>query len=128
MPRPDRSEVARVLLEKAEGDLTALETLVSDERQADHVVGLLAQQTVEKAAKAVLVLADVEIPRTHDVGYLFELLADGGADIPPAVLLGDRLTPWAGAWRYDGSDDPLDRVAALDAARAAAAWAREKLS
>jgi HEPN domain-containing protein len=46
-------EVARVLLEKAAGDLAALELLASDQNQADHVVGFHAQQAVEKSIKAV---------------------------------------------------------------------------
>lgn len=127
MSIPDRDEVARVLLEKAEGDLRAVETLAADESQADHVIGLFAQQAVEKSAKAVLVTRGAEIPRTHDVGYLCELLADAGADIPDAVAAADWLTPWAGTWRYDSFDEHLDRAKASEAAQAALAWARDQL-
>lgn len=127
MSAPDRDDVARILLEKAEGDLHALETLAPDKSQADHVLGLFAQQAVEKSAKAVLAARGVEIPRTHDVGYLCELLAEAGADIPDAVAAADWLTPWAGTWRYDSSDEHLDRVKASEAAQAALTWARDRL-
>lgn len=82
MPEPDRAEVAALLLEKAEGDLTALEVLAVDERQTDHVVGLFAQQSVEKAVKAVLVSCGVEIPRTHDPRL--PVRARGGSRLPGA--------------------------------------------
>lgn len=127
MPTPEQSEVARVLLNRAEGDLRALETLAADDKQADHAIGLFAQQTVEKSAKAVLAARGAEIPRTHDLGYLSELLADTGGDVPSAVTAADWLTPWAGTWRYDASDEPLDRTRALHAAEAALAWARDEL-
>jgi HEPN domain-containing protein len=69
LPTPEQREVARLLLEKAAGDLSALKTLADDESQADHVIGLLAQQTVEKSLKAALAICEVEIPRTHDLGF-----------------------------------------------------------
>jgi HEPN domain-containing protein len=75
LPTPEHLEVARLLLEKAAGDLAALKVLAGDENQADHVVGLLARQTVEKSIKAVLASREVEIPRTHDIGYLTKLCA-----------------------------------------------------
>jgi HEPN domain-containing protein len=70
LSRPEHLEVAQVLLEKAQGDLAAVQLLAGDERQSDHVVGFHAQQAVEKAIKAVLVSRELEIPLTHDIGYL----------------------------------------------------------
>lgn len=52
---------------------------------------------------------------------------EAGFPVPDDVGTGDRLSPWAGAWRYDASGDPLDRAEALDTARAALAWARGRL-
>jgi HEPN domain-containing protein len=125
---PDRAAAAREFLEHAEGDLRAAETLAPDETQADHVIGLSAQQAVEKSLKAVLVARDTEVPRTHDLTYLVDLVADSGDATPDALAESDRLTSWAGAWRYEESEEPLDRGAALATARAAVDWAREQLS
>jgi HEPN domain-containing protein len=100
LPTPEHLEVARLLLEKAAGDLAALKVLAGDDNQADHVVGLLAQQTVEKSIKAVLASREVEIPRTHDLGYLTKLCA-GHRSLPEDVAASQWLTPWAGGWRYD---------------------------
>ena len=36
----------------------------------DDVVGYHAQQAVEKAIKAVLVLCGIDFPRTHDLDFL----------------------------------------------------------
>jgi HEPN domain-containing protein len=123
----DRADAARELFERAEGDLRAAETLAPDERQADHVVGLSAQQAVEKSLKAVLVGLDVEVPRTHDLTFLIGLLNESGVSTPDSLAESDRLTLWAGAWRYEESDETLDRAAAVSLAQAAVEWARAQL-
>lgn len=127
MSAPDRAAAAREFFEHAMGDLRAAETLASDDRQADHVVGLSAQQAVEKSLKAVLVGLDVEVPRTHDLTYLIGLVNESGASTPESLAESDRLTLWAGAWRYEESDEPLDRAAAVSVAKAAVEWARTQL-
>lgn len=127
MSVPDRAEAARELLEHADGDLRAVEALAADESQADHVIGLSAQQAVEKALKAVLVTLDAEIPRTHDLAYLVRVVLKAGGSPPAALADSDWLSPWAGAWRYEESDDSLDRVAAVDTARVALTWAHDQL-
>ncbi|MGH2852862.1 MAG: HEPN domain-containing protein [Solirubrobacteraceae bacterium] len=123
MPTPEHLEVARLLLDKAAGDLAAVRALAADENQADHVVGFHAQQTVEKSIKAVLASREVEIPMTHDLGYLATLVE--GADGPPPDVAGSRwLTPWAGGWRYETEGSPIDRALAVSVAEAAFEWSR----
>lgn len=118
LPRPEHVEVAQILLEKATGDLTALRTLAADQNQTDHVVGFHAQQAVEKAIKAVLASYEVEIPMTHDLGYLATLV-----ETPPREVAESRwLTPWAGGWRYDAESSPIDREKAVQAAEGAVEW------
>lgn len=126
MPTPEQMEVARLLLEKAAGDLSALKALADDENQADHVVGLLAQQTVEKSLKAALAICGVEIPRTHDIGYLTRLCAEHRL-MPDDLAASQWLTPWAGGWRYDIEGVQLDRVLAVSVAETAHAWSRTLL-
>lgn len=121
MPRLEHVEVAGLLLEKATGDLAALQVLAVDPNQADHVVGFHAQQAVEKSIKAVLASREVEIPMTHDLGYLVTLVET----LPPEVSESRWLTPWAGGWRYDAQGSPIDRQKALRAAQGAVEWAKD---
>lgn len=127
MSEPDNAREAGLLLDRAEGDLKALESLIGDDDQADHVLGLLAQQSIEKSAKAILVARGEESPHTHDLTYLFRLLRDAGIEVPAPMATGDSLGPWAGHLRYESTVPPLDRAESLTAARAAVEWARAQL-
>jgi len=119
LPGPEHVEVAQLLLEKAGGDLAALRVLAADQNQADHVVGFHAQQAVEKSIKAVLASREIEIPMTHDLGYLVTLVER----LPPQVAESRWLTPWAGGWRYDAEGSPMEREKALRVAQCAVEWA-----
>lgn len=127
MPTPEQREVAQHLLDNAKGDLHAVETLASDDSQSDRVLGLLAQQAVEKSLKSVLVAFAVEIPLTHDLAALAKRVRAAGVAPPEPLEVADWLTPWAGPWRYGHSGQELDRDAALAAARAAVDWAQGEL-
>lgn len=72
MSTPEHREVAKLLLQKAREDLSAAQVLVATEDQADHIIGFHLQQAVEKALKSILAEHAIEIPRTHDLGYLVE--------------------------------------------------------
>lgn len=118
MSTPEHREVARLLLEKANEDLSAAKALIAEE-QADHVIGFHFQQAAEKAMKAVLAENAIEIPRTHDLDFLVEQLRNLELDIPPAIASCDWLTPWGVLFRYDADPDPLDQTKGLDTATAA---------
>lgn len=94
--------------------------LAGDRSQADHIIGFLAQQAVEKALKAVLAHSALEIPRTHDLAYLASLLPE--RDSAPSDIR--WLTPWAVTWRYDDRVEGLDRSRAIESASSAVMWAR----
>jgi len=126
LPTPEHLEVARLLLDKAAGDLSALRVLASDQAQADHVIGFHAQQTVEKSIKAVLASREVELPMTHDLGYLATLCAEL-EPLPADVATSSWLTPWAGGWRYDTEASPVDRVLAVAVAESAFDWGRSRV-
>lgn len=96
MPTPEHLEVAQLLLQKAEGDLAAARLLASDPSQADHVVGFHAQQAVEKSLKAVLAVREVEIPLSHDLGFLVKL-CEAADPVPSDVAGSSWLTPWQAA-------------------------------
>jgi HEPN domain-containing protein len=125
---PEHREVAQLLLQKAREDLSAARVLVATEDQADHVIGFHLQQAIEKALKAILALRAIEIPRTHDLAYLTELLGNLEIEVPATVASSDWLTPWGVLFRYDDNPDGLDRDKALEAAKAAIDLAEELLS
>ena len=123
MSTPEHREVAFLLLGKARADLSAARLLANDASQDDGVVGFHAQQATEKAIKAVLAERELEIPRTHDLGYLLELVARSGIHVPTDPDQVVWLNPWAVTMRYDELQSPLDRCAALHSAELAVAWA-----
>lgn len=116
---PEHHEVAQLLLQKAREDHSAARVLVATEDQTDHVIGFHLQQAIEKALKAILAQHEIEIPRTHDLGYLLELLGSLDVEIPHPVASSDWLTPWGVLFRYDTYSDTLDRDKGLEAVTAA---------
>ena len=63
--------------------------------------GFTAQQAVEKILKAWIVLADRQVPRTHDLG---DLLALAGISLEPELL---ALQVFAVEARYEEGPFPL---------------------
>lgn len=107
----------------AHEDFWAAETLGADPEAAARLVCTLAQQAAEKALKALLVLEDIDPPRTHNVQLLADLVPRAGRIADVAADLA-RLSLWAVESRYPG-DWP---EASVDDAEVALAAAREVLS
>ncbi len=121
-PSPEQVEYAELLLRRATGDLQACRVLVDDADIDDNIIGFHAQQAVEKAMKVALVLADVELPLTHDLAFLVSQVNETGAELAKELSDVAWLTPWAAELRY-GEPIELDRAAALAAAESAGGWA-----
>lgn len=121
-PSPEHLEYADVLLHRGKGDLHACRVLAGDADVDDSTVGFHAQQAVEKALKVALVLAETELPRTHDLELLIEMVRASGIEVPEELASVEWLTPWAADLRYD-EPQPLDRGATLAAAERASNWA-----
>jgi HEPN domain-containing protein len=60
LPPREGADLARVLLDRADDDVTLVRRVVEEEDIADAIVGFHAQQAVEKAIKAVLAAHGVE--------------------------------------------------------------------
>jgi HEPN domain-containing protein len=125
---PEHREYAELLLQKSRDELGAAQTLIATEDWAPHVVGFLLQQTVEKAMKSILAAGEIEIPYTHDLGELSELLTENDISIPPSLRKLDWLTPWGVTFRYDDPSISFDTDAGLTAATAAIGLAEETLA
>jgi HEPN domain-containing protein len=121
-PSPEQIEYAEMLKRLATGDLYACRKLADDADVDDHIIGFHAQQAVEKALKVALVLADSELPRTHDLELLVDQVEGAGTKVPDELSRTEWLTPWATELRYD-EPIALDRAAALAAAENAVGWA-----
>ena len=72
---------ARVLLEAAERDISALRGMGDAAVFADEVFGFHAQQTAEKLFKAWLATLGETYPLSHDLAMLLDLLNTCGMDV-----------------------------------------------
>lgn len=126
-PSPEHIEYAEMLLRRATADLQACRVLAANSDIDDGAVGFHAQQTVEKALKVALVLAEVELPRTHDLELLVEQVQASGTIVPNELANIDWLTPWAVDLRYD-EPTSLDRMTAVSVAESASDWATALLN
>ncbi len=117
-------EEARTLLALALEDAAAFRVLVSSQRVRPATALFHAQQAVEKAIKAVLVLNGVPFGRTHDLlelGYRAEEIVP---DVPFAIDRFLRLNPYAVAFRYgEPAVDLLGPEEAEELVSSVTAWA-----
>ncbi len=71
-----RKRRALLWLQYALEDLTTAQALVSVTNAPARNTCLHAQQSAEKALKAVLIFLDLSVPRTHDLGYVASLFPE----------------------------------------------------
>ena len=120
---------ARVLLEAAERDVSALRGMGDAAVFADEIYGFHAQQATEKLFKAWLALLGETYPLTHDLSELLELLTSRES----AAARFDGLidyTPYAVQLRYGAGDaqaGSLDRSEVLGRAGALLEAVRRRL-
>ncbi len=121
---------ARVLVEAAERDVSALRGMGDAAVFADEIFGFHAQQAAEKLFKAWLALLGEVYPAIHDLIELLEMLT---AHQPAAARFHALIdyTPYAVQLRYAGADagaGPLDRRAALERVEALLDEVRRRLA
>jgi len=98
----------------ADEDLLAAGHSSTDAEIAPRVACGLAQQAAEKAIKALLVAADIDPPRSHNLLRLARMLTEERASLILEVDL-EELTRWAIEGRYP---EDLDEATTNDATRA----------
>jgi HEPN domain-containing protein len=123
------ADLAGLLLARAADDEAAAGALLPVTNVTDSMVAFQAQQTAERALKAVLASRGIEFPFTHDLGALEELCRSSNIAIPGELAELDRLTPSAARARYEAPDPgTVDRVTALALASAALKGGRATVS
>lgn len=119
-------EEAGRLLRIAQGDRDAFMVLKDAPHIRLPVACFHAQQSVEKALKAVLTLQGIPFRRIHELAELAQLLSDHGV-FPPATLDQlDALNPYAVVFRYDDSEiETLSRDEAEEIMESVLKWAND---
>lgn len=123
-------EQVKILLQKAEMDIIAVEELLDSPRVADAIIGFHLQQAAEKLFKALLAAHDIQYRKTHDIRELIDLLEDHQISIPEGLVDLDAFTPYAVELRYDDisyDQELLDRVTAMEKVKALESWVKEML-
>jgi HEPN domain-containing protein len=112
---PDRSEEIQQWTEKAGNDLRSAEFILTMEKDCPYdVVCFHAQQAVEKYLKAILIMENIDFPKTHDLIILFNMIPSNNIlSIEKHDLL--ALNRYSVETRYPGDLEPYSLEEAADA-------------
>jgi HEPN domain-containing protein len=122
MNEPEHLVETQRWLRYAREDLEGAETLLEQRVVVPRHICWLAQQSVEKAIKAILVFLAIDFPRRHDLDVLRNLVPnDWQVKTEHADLA--MLTEWAVEARYPGDwPDATDADARAAVEQARAVW------
>lgn len=121
---PSTEEAIR-LLRLAQRDLQTYRILAAHPDASRAATGFHAQQSVEKALKAVLTVRGATFPRTHNLEELGLLVAEIGFGLPVPARELRLLTPFAVDLRYgEETIGLLTREAAGVLAESVFRWAK----
>ena len=121
---PDSTD-AREWVRYATSDLLIAETVPPSGVLLEHLC-FHAQQSAEKAIKAVLIADGTIPPKTHNIAQLIGLVAETGRAFPDDLRGTAELTPYSVISRYPADFGELDEAEwqdAVDLARRTVAWA-----
>ncbi len=104
----------KILLEKAEEDRRAVETLLAAKDSPAGVIGFHVQQLAEKLLKAFLIFRKTEYKPTHDLVFLLEKAEAMDVSFLEFSDLADDLAPFAVLIRYEeGYEVTLEEARSL---------------
>ena len=118
----------REWLNRARSNLARAQTKISGVYLEDLCFD--AQQTAEKAIKALLIKRGVAFPYIHDLAHLVTLLETAGQEIPDFVRRAEALSRYAVVTRYPGLAEPVTEAhyqEAVAIAKAVFEWAEDGL-
>jgi HEPN domain-containing protein len=95
---------ALLWLDKAEADIAGARTLLSSDQS--ELAAFLVQQALEKALKALLVAAALDVRRTHDIEALATLARAHWPQLLPSPFPLAVVSQWYVSTRYPGFDEP----------------------
>ena len=122
MNETERVAEVRRWLRYAEEDLLAAEAALETESMVPRHACWLAQQSAEKAIKAVLIFLQIDFPRRHDLDALRNL-APAGWQVRENHPDLAGLTEWAVEARYPGEwPEAVDLDASVAVQQAKAVW------
>ena len=118
-----RDEVKRRIvaewLRKAQADLAVADRLVSEEAIFANAVAFHCQQAAEKFLKALLVWAEIDFPKTHDLKELLTLASRVDEQLASHLRATTSLTPYGVDLRYPGDRPDASPAEAREAVRLA---------
>jgi HEPN domain-containing protein len=109
-----------VWLLRAKGNLNLAEKGGSLEGVLLEDLCFNAQQAAEKALKAICLSQGMDIPKTHSLVHLMDILESSGMEIPKSVRDADILTQYAVQSRYPSIMEEITKSEYNDALRLAA--------
>lgn len=104
-----KQQLVQNWLIKAQHDLATAQKLSADPDPYLDTAIYHCQQAAEKAVKGFLVFHDQRFEKVHDVRLLIEIAAMLESSLSPWLDTGERLTPYATAFRYPGEILEPDR-------------------
>lgn len=93
-------DIAQRWLKRAESDFAAAELLVNNVT-ALEAMGFHCQQAAEKSLKGLLIVHDIQPPKTHWFDELIDLCAQKEPGFKQFIAEAKALTPFAVKLRYD---------------------------
>lgn len=113
-PEQAKLDLVRQWLHKAEQDFSLAAHLLSEGRYPE-AVAFHSQQAAEKLLKGILVLHQIEFPKTHNLGELLDRLALAEPSRAAALRDVTGLNPYGVEHRYPGDFPELTQEEARTA-------------
>lgn len=122
-----KKEYSLELLSISQGDLMSAKALMNSKKpgRLENII-FLAQQSVEKSIKAVLIYLQISFPLVHDLGILLSHLPKD--NLPPGGFNLAELNPYAAVRRYEEGPMPVSKSevkVTVAAAQDVLAWAKK---
>ena len=123
--KPSQAGLPHTWLAHARSDLAVARATRDNPDVFGEQICFHAQQAAEKALKSVLLARNVDVPYTHNLENLVDVVTRHGMLVPTNVVRARDLTRYAADTRYPHSEEitESDIDAAIRIAEAVVAWA-----
>ena len=124
------TDVILAWLQRARSDLQLGRAALTTHGVMPEDAAFHAQQSAEKALKALLLHRDISFPKTHAIEVLLDLLKTREVSVPKGVDEAFELSEYAVQTRYPGEWEPVTKTEARKALERAAlvlAWVESQV-